>query len=1153
MPTQQQGIRPKKVQAAKISQETWESFKGDISRLYLCERKTLDEVRIAMEEETGFVATKAQYIRMVNEVWHLKKNLTREDAKIIDSREKKRSLDGKKTGVKIGDRKLDESELRRKRSRHHVSVFEQHQRRIEELNRQSIGPMTPEDMKIFTPIPSVASPLSPALSRSQTPPHLGSEASSPHCLPPLSGAPAAHEAPSPLLGAMVRFAVASPYSSNRVLSPLSPYFDSNISVVLASNAIPSPASSRPQLITPSPAASWELLDFALLPRAPSPSTSRLQNVISRGITGFLLPTVLHNPLLKMTPSISFAVIFEEHVKDFFEGTHESLVAASKDDSTIQQILSPMPVTCSIDQWVSKIDPKQLGRPPTIVQILCFLKAYIIRTSNRTDDAPIRRKTMDRLLKSGFLKTHVLVVEMILKQARIRNSQNHDASSKGSSGDAYAAGFELVVDSFAVDLLYSAARTGDIALIKLLLRIGPFQNIGRGIQSAAVTQRVGITAIQYAIEYGKTTACDFLLRQGFDVNVPPISHLSPSLLWTAVMVDSPLLVFDLLHRHGAQDRRKTFDFQNPRREKYKKELILGGNVWLYTIKTSDATLEALEVGTALQLSVAGRRFDCLRALLPAASDRAQPGLEPLRSNELSALLMVATHNSDSIMIEELACQELWEGQIAHQNQGDDALVMAVVAQDIPCIKSLLKHGADFKNIDILHFSKIALPGTPPDWFRRFMGTLRREGLITVDLFQRAQESYQKHRDQSASAGEFVSISSIIRTPIPPSFENREPHYRMDLPIFEILKRLEILAPGYSPIRRALLRNFIALTSTFLQSMEMNVEIYASHTNPTIIFKLVGTALNNVQSEAAAYFNTLGRLFCDMWDICACIDFQIRTISISWESLPPLETGHLYKIQERLMQVHSDGGPRTIWNEVNIRNERAVAFFRRQHFDFARSSQSPCEHLLRALTDIPPKHMGDLKHVIDWVLSSSNMRFQRSFCAAITDLVPALNNTQLLSLLRLAIHCDAYETALLVTSVSPDIKVAQKSFHEAIWFAGPETFDLVLGQYWRTARDDSEISFELLLFIAISAGHLYKVVKLLPFAKIDCDYGLERTPLGVAVFLGRLDICKALLESGASKHLLQYENEASNKGYFAIACLIRTKRIKDQKRRMTLNRP
>ena len=67
---------------------------------------------------------------MVNEVWRLKKNVKGSDLDCIDTRERKRARDGKKTAVKLGNRQLDESELRRKRGRHHVSVIEQHQRRV---------------------------------------------------------------------------------------------------------------------------------------------------------------------------------------------------------------------------------------------------------------------------------------------------------------------------------------------------------------------------------------------------------------------------------------------------------------------------------------------------------------------------------------------------------------------------------------------------------------------------------------------------------------------------------------------------------------------------------------------------------------------------------------------------------------------------------------------------------------------------------------------------------------------------------------------------------------------------------------------------------------------------------------------------------------
>ncbi|KAF3170567.1 hypothetical protein TWF225_004194 [Orbilia oligospora] len=169
----QQLQQPNRARVAKISQETWESYKSDISRLYLDERKTLDQVRLVMEESLGFIATKAQYIRMVNEVWRLKKNIKGSDLDCIDTRERKRARDGKKTGVKLGNRQLDESELRRKRSRHHVSVIEQHQRRVAARpDGKETEPATPEGMEIFTPTPSIPSPQNTDLVVSGTQDHL---------------------------------------------------------------------------------------------------------------------------------------------------------------------------------------------------------------------------------------------------------------------------------------------------------------------------------------------------------------------------------------------------------------------------------------------------------------------------------------------------------------------------------------------------------------------------------------------------------------------------------------------------------------------------------------------------------------------------------------------------------------------------------------------------------------------------------------------------------------------------------------------------------------------------------------------------------------------------------------------------------------------
>ncbi|KAF3184486.1 hypothetical protein TWF106_002940 [Orbilia oligospora] len=379
-----------KTRVAKISQETWESYKSDISRLYLDERKTLDQVRLVMEESLGFIATKAQYIRMVNEVWRLKKNIKGSDFDCIDTRERKRARDGKKTGVKLGNRQLDESELRRKRSRHHVSVIEQHQRRVAaQPGEKNIETATPEGMEIFTPTPSIPSPQNTDLVVSGIQDHL-------------------------FLNSTVSLSKYSPSPALQSASFSLPSSPSNRSMIIASSS----SSELPYISFEDPANEGESSDAILLPREFSPDAAQLRVIISSQVREYLHPVALYNNLFHTTPGVGFSLLFENYLKEIFEGSYESLDRASKKYPAIREVLSHEPIT-DVGKWLSEIQFNLLESSQPKIEVIYFLKAYMIRVSNNIDGGSTRRMIMDQSLRSGGIKKHIKTIEMILREAHLR--------------------------------------------------------------------------------------------------------------------------------------------------------------------------------------------------------------------------------------------------------------------------------------------------------------------------------------------------------------------------------------------------------------------------------------------------------------------------------------------------------------------------------------------------------------------------------------------------------------------------------------------------------------------------------------------------------------------------------------------------------------
>ncbi|KAF3152641.1 hypothetical protein TWF569_002946 [Orbilia oligospora] len=958
----QQLQQPNRARVAKISQETWESYKSDISRLYLDERKTLDQVRLVMEESLGFIATKAQYIRMVNEVWRLKKNIKGSDLDCIDTRARKRARDGKKTGVKLGNRQLDESELRRKRSRHHVSVIEQHQRRVAARpDEKKTEPATPEGMEIFTPTPSIPSPQNKDLVVSGTQDHL-------------------------FLNSMVSLSKYSPSPGTPVTSLYCP---------------PVPIEELARLDIALPSASFSLPIFARRGGSIAYYHTLAGSRISSSVT-------LYNNIFQTTPGVGFSLLFENYFKEIFEGifallgdcetvqptftllqcllivnlgSYESLVRASKKYPAIEEVLSHEAIK-DVEKWLSEIQFDLLESSQSKIEIIYFLKAYMIRLSNNIEEDSTR-----------------WIIEMILQEARLRKSRHANTSSEALTTNPYhySTGFELIVDKFAAEPPHSAARVGDHAIVDLLLLPG-FPGEEASSQRKTLNNKVGTTAIQYATEYGNIAICYLLLRQGFDVNVPPISDFSPSLLWTAVALDFPNLASDLVHVYNATvEIRKKFDFtvRNSSLLRYIEELLFNENALCARSRVStriimDEYKESLSDNTN-----------------SVVSDNDCTSVEH-RTRKTEMFFRDSRSAESPVVAEYIAKHICLESELANHPRVDSVLQLSIQKINISRTKRLLKSGVDIHAINSLAFQ---------DSFTRDRST---PGLIQ-DLNTR-----------------------IISKQKTPGYI-----YARDVEIDRIIATIEVLVEGFCPNDRDLLRNRIIILSALFKRL-------------------------------------------DAYLILTRIELGMAS--------------SLERFSRKLWRVNAKG---------------------------------IVEGLVFGDWNFPREDTTNFERVIDLVRWNVPLQYQKQQCALSIEIIPLLTGVGLLSLLRLAVHCDAYETVQAIFKSHRGLKLTWEILHEAAWFAGPETFDLIVGQYWISVGDTHKevMSFELILLITIIAGNLYKVINILPFTNIDRDYGRERTPLGVATFLGRLDICKVLRQSGASKYISKYEEEAGERGNFAIQSILR----------------
>ncbi|KAF5683340.1 ankyrin protein [Fusarium denticulatum] len=111
-------------QAPRIPPALWEAQRLRITELYVNQDKTLDEV-IQIMAESGFHATKPQYIRKVNVNWKLQKNYTKEKWQHASALVEKRQTEGKLTELRIDGKVISEKRRKKELKRYHGSHVEE--------------------------------------------------------------------------------------------------------------------------------------------------------------------------------------------------------------------------------------------------------------------------------------------------------------------------------------------------------------------------------------------------------------------------------------------------------------------------------------------------------------------------------------------------------------------------------------------------------------------------------------------------------------------------------------------------------------------------------------------------------------------------------------------------------------------------------------------------------------------------------------------------------------------------------------------------------------------------------------------------------------------------------------------------------------------
>ncbi|EPS43257.1 hypothetical protein H072_2744 [Dactylellina haptotyla CBS 200.50] len=258
-----------------------------------------------------------------------------------------------------------------------------------------------------------------------------------------------------------------------------------------------------------------------------------------------------------------------------------------------------------------------------IEELCeTLQALVVQLGNKVSEPPSLRRAYDSFTGSDVPHRFPTLLKLFFSTAT------------------------PIVDEFAVQTFYSAARTGQLNLLQLFVELGILKQ-SRESRWGAHSRVIGATALQFSIEYRQGPATSFLLRHNVDVNAQPVSDLSQSLLRTAVEVQDFELVEQLLDL-GAEDIVfKEEYYRNDAKDDYRSELYYeAGLSWARRVQEFYA-YEELEgrIQTALQAAIVLPHENILSLMLANRVARENAGRPPIQFDSMSHMLMLSCEHPE----------------------------------------------------------------------------------------------------------------------------------------------------------------------------------------------------------------------------------------------------------------------------------------------------------------------------------------------------------------------------------------------------------------------------------------------------------------------------------------------------------------------------
>ncbi|KAK6527225.1 hypothetical protein TWF281_010414 [Arthrobotrys megalospora] len=799
-----------------------------------------------------------------------------------------------------------------------------------------------------------------------------------------------------------------------------------------------------------------------------------------------------HPLYLKTPSYSFETILVEARASFLKG----LFYTSDRDQDIQQrnIFAPSSIKGSqVRNLASQF--KSIHGRLSLEDLISILKIYVIRFGNNVDESQVKSDILDALLQSDALTPHMSVLGQLLQV------------------DSF------MVSSFVIQLFYSAARTGILDLLRLILRLYDGKAHPKVFWKNNRNSIIA-TATQFALERQQGAGVSILLGTGFEVNTSPLSPISKSLLHTAVMVGDRDTVQELID-HGAKDVSDK-DLRTRLYDKYIEQLEEMGYSWAKTVRQYAHLSYELPVENDLHLAIILRKKDITKLLL----SRVEEGMRNFTYSEVdpSKLHFYAVLIDDDELLQyilnsaELALVIDVEERLP---KGETALVSAVRKKRQGCAKTLLENGADPKALIRTADSFIYV------WEEtsKFLSEIQL-GSVASKIDKRVKEirEERKRAGHRWSPGNQEDIFNVEGS-FPSVGRNKAEILRYIDTLFgthsrkgaEFKYALDVFEPLVKEIKFSIWEEggiWIEMTGVLWDSENISsIKSVVGHFNKSL--------RGNVQiagSYIAVFDSVPLSKKQELLNRAIKYSFPRRTereeIIRGWDrscmDVVSLETGQVYR--EALGDGSNGDGDSDGDDDDDDDDDMSMgALCYKLCFASSMSRLRNLDAQLRL------GEFGELEFILEWALSVSNARFLRNLVTLCLPHIDSLTLKQKQALLRLAVRRGFEAVVDQILNWDAASYVTDMVVREAVWSDNTAIFDKIIDVY--DIQAPSPNIMEHMLAIPICSADLHKVMRMVGREDFKANFllGDTFTFIELAARLGRIDITQVLLKRGASRNL------------------------------------